>query len=385
MKLQVLQFSRDQDSKSCPDSFEKKKKMEFNVGKVEEIHSNFQTLISEINNPSNAYILKTANRIYAEKTYQFHNTPTVQTMTSSSVQMQGLLRGVNSKPSQAFTSFMFAHHILWHTSEESQRTQVPSGLVYRFWKNSTKGDFTYIFQKYVQDMKTYFGAEPQSVNFMGASDKIRKEINSWVESQTEGKSSPSDFATYILQTTSKPVQMMSTKEKLQVFYIKKPQAKGLQLFYESHDLSLLILLPEDSSGLDQLEKAITYEKLSEWTSADMMELCDVQLHLPKFKLEETYDLQSTLSSMGMSDAFNQSKADFSGMSTEGNLFLSNVFHKSFVEINEQGTESASGTASEVSVRISLPSTEFNADHPFLFFIRHNKTNSILFYGRFCSP
>ena len=84
----------------------------------------------------------------------------------------------------------------------------------------------------------------------------------------------------------------------------------------------------------QLEKAITYEKLSEWTSADMMELCDVQLNLPKFKLEETYDLKSTLSSMGMSDAFNQSKADFSGMSLEKNLFLSSVFHKCFVEINE---------------------------------------------------
>ena len=135
----------------------------------------------------------------------------------------------------------------------------------------------------------------------------------------------------------------------------------------------------------QLEKAITYEKLSEWTSADMMELCDVQLNLPKFKLEETYDLKSTLSSMGMSDAFNQSKADFSGMSSERNLFLSSVFHKCFVEINEQGTEAAAGTGSEVSVRIKLPSIEFNADHPFLFFIRHNKTNSILFYGRFCSP
>ena len=135
----------------------------------------------------------------------------------------------------------------------------------------------------------------------------------------------------------------------------------------------------------QLEKAITYEKLSEWTSADMMELCNVQLNLPKFKLEETYDLKSTLSSMGMSDAFNQSKADFSGMSSERNLFLSSVFHKCFVEINEQGTEAAAGTGSEVSVRIKLPSIEFNADHPFLFFIRHNKTNGILFYGRFCSP
>lgn len=135
----------------------------------------------------------------------------------------------------------------------------------------------------------------------------------------------------------------------------------------------------------QLEKAITYEKLSEWTSADMMELYDVQLHLPKFKLEESYDLKSTLSNMGMSDAFNPSKADFSGMSMDRNLFLSQVFHKSFVEINEQGTEAAAGTASEMVLRIRLPSIEFNADHPFLFFIRHNKTNSILFYGRFCSP
>ncbi|XP_047622950.1 serpin B10 [Phacochoerus africanus] len=342
---QVLQFSRDQDSKSYPDS-EKKRRMEFNMDKVEEIHSDFQALISEINNSSNACILKTANRIYGEKTYPFRN-------------------------------------------------------------------------KYLEDMKTYFGAEPQSVNFMEASGQIRKEINSWVESQTEGKilnllpEDAVDSATRMVlvnalyfkgtwehqfsvqnttekpfrinKTTSKPVQMMSMKEKLEVFHIEKPEAIGLQLFYESRDLSLLILLPEDISGLDQLEKAITYENLSEWTSADMMELYEVELHLPKFKLEETYDLKSTLSSMGMSDAFSQSKADFSGMSLERNLFLSNVFHKSFVEINEQGTEAAGGTGSEVSFRIKLPSIEINADHPFLFFIRHNKTNSILFYGRFCSP
>lgn len=268
-------------------------------------------------------------------------------------------------------------------------------------------------------MKTYFGAEPQSVNFLEAPDQTRNEINSWVESQTEGKilnllpDDAVDSATRMVlvnaiyfkgswehqfsaqdttekpfrinKNTSKPVQMMSMKKKLQVFHIENPQAIGLQLYYESRDLSLFLLLPEDISGLDQLEKAVTYEKLSEWTSEDMMELYEVQLHLPKFKLEESYDLKSALSSMGMSDAFNQSKADFSGMSVERNLFLSNVFHKSFVEINEQGTEASAGTGSEVSFRMSLPSIEFNADHPFLFFIRHNKTNSILFYGRFCSP
>ena len=67
---------------------------------------------------------------------------------------------------------------------------------------------------------------------------------------------PSDFAVYLPQTTSKPVQMMSMKEKLEVFHIEKPEAIGLQLFYESRDLSLLILLPEDISGLDQV-KAFT--------------------------------------------------------------------------------------------------------------------------------
>ncbi|XP_039107826.1 serpin B10 [Hyaena hyaena] len=341
---QVLHF-RDQDIKSYPES-EKKRKTESGWGKVEEMHSHFQTLISEINNPSNAYALKTANRIYGEKTYPFHT-------------------------------------------------------------------------KYSEDVKTYFGAEPQSVNFVGASGQIRKEINSWVESQTEGKivnllpDDAVDSTTrmvlvnalyfkgiwehqFLVQNTtekpfrinksiSKPVQMMSVKTKLNVFCIPKPQAMGLQLYYNSRDLSLLILLPEDIEGLDQLEKALTYEELSQWTSEDMMELCEVQLYLPKFMLEETHDLKSTLSSMGMSDAFNEAIADFSGMSMGRNLFLSNVFHKAFVEINEQGTEASAGTGSEVSFRSKLPSIEFNANHPFLFFIRHNRTDSILFYGRFCSP
>lgn len=160
-----------------------------------------------------------------------------------------------------------------------------------------------------------------------------------------------------------------------MFYPEASPTQYSSLYFDS-------LLPAPPP---QLEKAITYERLSGWTSADMMELCEVQLYLPKFTLQETYDLKSTLSSMGMSDAFNQGKADFSGMSMDRNLFLSNVFHKSFVEINEQGTEASAGTGSEVSFRSRLPSVEFNANHPFLFFIRHNRTNSILFYGRFCSP
>ncbi|XP_048219398.1 serpin B10 [Perognathus longimembris pacificus] len=342
---QVLQFNRGRDLKSGPES-EKKRKMEFNSGKVDGIHSDFQSLIAEILKPGNSYILKTANRVYGEKTYPF-------------------------------------------------------------------------LSKYFEDMKTYFGAEPQSVNFMEAPGQIIKEINSWVENQTEGKildllpdGSVDALTRMVLvnalyfkgtweqpfsaqnttakpfrvnKTTSKPVQMMFLKEKLPVFHIEQPRATGLQLHYASRDLSLLVLLPEDVEGLGQLEEAITYEKLNEWTSEDMMELYEVQLHLPKFRLEQSYDLKSALSSLGMSDVFSQGKADFSGMSSERNLCLSNVFHKAFVEINEEGTEAAAGTGSEVKFRMKLPSIEYNADHPFIFLIRHNKSKSFIFYGRFSSP
>ncbi|XP_051003160.1 serpin B10 [Acomys russatus] len=319
---------------------------ELNLSKVEEIGSNFQTLAAEILKPGSSYILKTVNQIYGEKTYPFHN-------------------------------------------------------------------------KYLEDMKTYFGAEPQSVNFVEASGQMRMEINSWVGRQTGGKIPnllPDDSIDYmtkmvlvnalyfkgtwehqfsvqntterpfrINKTTSKPVQMMSMKRELQVFHIEELQTIGLQLYYQNRDLSLLLLLPEDIGGLEQLEKAITYEKLNEWTSADMMDTYEVQLYLPKFKMEESYDLKSALISMGMTDAFNRSKADFSNMSSGRNLFLSNVFHKTFLEINEEGTEATAGTGSEVSLRMKAPSIELNVDHPFLFLIRHNKTNCFLFYGRFCSP
>lgn len=342
---QVLHFGSIQDFKFGPDS-EKKRKMECHSGKSEEIQSDFQTLTAKILKHGNSYVLQIANRIYVEKTYPFHN-------------------------------------------------------------------------KYLEDMKTYFGAEPQSVNFVEASGQIRKEINSWVGSQTGGKIPnllPDDAVdnktTMVLvnalyfkgtwehqfsvqntterpfrinKTTSKPVQMMSMKQSLQVFHIEELQTIGVQLHYQNREFSLLLLLPEEVEGLKQLERAITYEKLDKWTSADMMDTYEVQLYLPKFKMEESYDLQSALRDMGMTDAFNQGKANFSNMTSERNLFLSNVFHKTFLEINEEGTEAAAGTGSEVNFRIKAPSIELNADHPFLFLIRHNVTNTILFYGRFYSP
>lgn len=117
----------------------------------------------------------------------------------------------------------------------------------------------------------------------------------------------------------------------------------------------------------------------------MMDSEEVEVLLPSFKLEESYDMEAVLRSLGMDHAFEQGRADFSGMSAARDLFLSKVVHKSFVEVNEEGTEAAAATAAVMMLRCARITPRFCADHPFLFFIQHSRTNGILFCGRFSSP
>ncbi len=123
----------------------------------------------------------------------------------------------------------------------------------------------------------------------------------------------------------------------------------------------------------------------EWTRPEVMHREEVRVSLPRFKMEETYDMKSLLISMGMEDVFDGQKVNLSGMSSNNDLVVSKVIHKAFVEVKEKGTEAAAATAVvAIETCLSIPLV-FNADHPFLFFIRHNPTKSVLFYGRFCSP
>ncbi|XP_015363038.1 serpin B6-like [Marmota marmota marmota] len=109
----------------------------------------------------------------------------------------------------------------------------------------------------------------------------------------------------------------------------------------------------------------------------------VEVFLPQFKLQENYDLEEVLRNLGMTDAFDEARADFSGMSSRRDLHLSKVVHKSFVEVNEEGTEAAAATACRIVLLCRPP--RFCADHPFLFFIQHSRTRGILFCGRVSSP
>ena len=114
----------------------------------------------------------------------------------------------------------------------------------------------------------------------------------------------------------------------------------------------------------------------------------VDISLPRFKLSHSLALSDSLQQMGMEDMFSDAKADFSGIAGKrGDLYVSSVFQKVFVEVNEEGSEAAAATAAIVSLTkcVPPPNQMFNVDHPFLFIIRDKLTGMILFQGRVVDP
>uniref|UniRef100_A0A668B002 Serpin B6 n=1 Tax=Myripristis murdjan TaxID=586833 RepID=A0A668B002_9TELE len=283
--------------------------------------------------------------------------------------------------------------------------------------NRLYGDQSYQFvEGFLADTKKHYDAELESVDFKTSAETARININSWVEKQTQDKIkdllTPGvvDSMTRLVLVNAiyfkgnwdrkfdadltKDAQFKLNKVTLHNINTRK-QIKThcvgqiLELPYKGKDLSMLIFLPkemeDDTTGLEKLEKELTYEKFVEWTQPHMMDTVEVQVGLPRFKMEESYDLKDILTRMGMVDAFDVRMSDFSGMSPANDLVLSQVVHKAFVEVNEEGTEAAAATGVIMMMRCARMPDQFIADHPFLFFIQHKPSMSVLFAGRFCSP
>uniref|UniRef100_A0A3Q2PPX3 Leukocyte elastase inhibitor n=1 Tax=Fundulus heteroclitus TaxID=8078 RepID=A0A3Q2PPX3_FUNHE len=280
---------------------------------------------------------------------------------------------------------------------------------------------TYHFiQEFLTQTRTYYNSELEPLDFRTSWEEARVKINSWVEEQTQGrikdmvaKGTVNEMTRMVLvnaiyfkgtwdkafprcstygaefrlnKNETKPVAMMQHIWSYPFASVPEVNCEILEKPYKGKEFSMLIILPkeieDDTTGLEKLEKNLTYEKFMEWTHPDKMKISGLEVMLPRFKLEEAYDLKEVLSSMGMKDAFDETKCDFSGETCK-DLFLSEVSHKAFVQVNEEGTEAAACTRPYAQNLCSTPS--FIADHPFLFFIRHNPTMSVLFAGRFCYP
>lgn len=163
--------------------------------------------------------------------------------------------------------------------------------------------------------------------------------------------------------------------------------QALSMPYSGNDLSMVILLPAADSSLLALERSLTTEMLAETlATVSRHPLRPVQVFVPRFGMETDYDLVPPLKEMGVTDAFDAGQADFSGMGwKKGDLWISQVKHKAFVEVGEEGTEAAAVTAVEMQTRSAVQYPVFSATRPFIFVILDDKTGSVLFLGRLADP
>jgi serpin B len=159
----------------------------------------------------------------------------------------------------------------------------------------------------------------------------------------------------------------------------------LELPYTGNEFSFLILLPQNNINIKQVEDFITLENLNSWTSS-LHTLGFTSIQIPKFKSSFELELNDMLTNLGMQNAFGPG-AEFGGIGhANGNIILSKVVHQTFIEVNEEGAEAAAVTAVGAVARSMAPEPiEFIADHPFIYVLRHVKTNTILFIGKMSNP
>jgi serpin B len=161
----------------------------------------------------------------------------------------------------------------------------------------------------------------------------------------------------------------------------------LELPYKGNALSMVILLPRKVDGLAAVEKGLRAEDLEKTVWG--LKAVKVKVTLPRWKFTSgLLSLNEALKGMGMKDAFEAKQADFSGMVTHEPLFISDVLHKAFVAVDEDGTEAAAATAVVMaagSAMIPEEPKEFRADHPFVYVIRERASGGILFMGRVVDP
>ena len=177
------------------------------------------------------------------------------------------------------------------------------------------------------------------------------------------------------------VPMMHAQRSMQAFV--NEQFAAVELPYVGGKYSMVLLMPAQGS-LAEFEASLDASRLDAVLGS--LSTASVTLSLPKFKLESSFGLSEAMKTLGMTDAFTPGVADFSGMESTRSLYISDLLHKAYVDVNEEGTEAAAATAVVVGMT-SMPAESYTIsfDRPFLFLIRDIQTNTILFMGRLADP
>ena len=167
-------------------------------------------------------------------------------------------------------------------------------------------------------------------------------------------------------------------------YFAGDQFHALELPYKGEQVGMIILLPKKVDGLAGLEENFSAKMLEDVTAGLKPEF--VSASIPKFKFAAEASLPKVLQAMGIHRAFEAGSADFSGIDGKPDLFLSDVRHKAFVAVDEEGTTAAAATGGVMMpTAVPAPGIVFNADHPFIFMIVDHRNGAVLFVGRLCDP
>ena len=215
----------------------------------------------------------------------------------------------------------------------------------------------------------------------------------WIEQFDKDDTKDEDF--FITPTQSTRVPMMGLFEE-SFNYVERDGVQIIELPYKGDKISMLIMLPRleggesrfnsygETTNMTQLEAMLNESKLREWR--EELRIQELNVFLPKFTFETSYKLADIFKEMGMVLPFEERKADFSGIDGTELLYIDEVLHKAFVDVNEEGTEAAAVTAIVMNVPTSARITHtFRADHPFVFIIQEQNSGNILFMGKVNNP
>ena len=268
-------------------------------------------------------------------------------------------------------------------------------------------------QEFIDLNRQYFDAEIAALDFSAAD--AAPIINDWVNQNTNGRitkivDAPIDpqLVMFLINaiyfkgswtyqfdkslTAASPfsradgsqvtVDLMAHQQAIPIQYHFDNGVEIADLSYGGGPFRMTIVLPPNAQSLDSLLGTLTRERWNTWVAA--LDSTSRYVLLPRFTLEYALEMEDVLSALGMGIAFDARTADLSGIAgTPGDLFISRVKHKTFLDVNEEGTEAAAVTSVEIGI-VSLP-PRFVVDRPFFFMIRESLSGTILFMGRIMDP
>ncbi|XP_052586095.1 neuroserpin [Peromyscus californicus insignis] len=279
----------------------------------------------------------------------------------------------------------------------------------------------HINDEFLQMMKKYFNAEVNHVDF-SQNVAVANYINKWVENYTNSLLkdlvSPRDFdsvthlalinAVYFkgnwksqfrpentrtfsfTKDDESEVQIPMMYQQGEFYYGEfsdgSNEAGGiyqvLEIPYEGDETSMMLVLSRQEVPLATLEPLLKAQLIEEWTNSVKKQ--KVEVYLPRFTVEQEIDLKDTFKALGVTEIFNKD-ANLTAMSDKKELFLSKIVHKSFIEVNEEGSEAAAASGMIAISRMAVLYPQVIVDHPFLFLIKLRRTGRILFMGRVMHP